>query len=95
MLGGTVLNVGNMEQIIITIVFGVVGYVFGWKKNQAEVEGNQLDNLEKSIRIYQVVIDDLSKKIEELTLHVVRLEATIDSLKQENKRLKSKRIIKE
>lgn len=95
MLGGIVLNVINMEQIIITVVFGVVGYIFGWKKNQKEIEGTQLDNLEKSIRIYQVVIDDLSKKIEELTLHVVRLEATIDSLKQENKRLKSKRTTQE
>lgn len=92
-LGGIALNVINMEQILITIVTGIVGYIFGWKKNKAEIEGNQLDNLEKSIRIYQVVIDDLSKKIEDLTLHVVRLEATIDSLKQENKRLKSKKNI--
>ena len=84
-----------MEQIIITIVTGVIGYIVGYKKNQADIEGSQLDNLEKSIRIYQVVIDDLSKKIEDLTLHVVRLEATIDSLKQENKRLKNKKIIEE
>ena len=78
-----------MEQIIISIITAGVGYVFGYKKNQADIEGTQLDNLEKSIKIYQVVIDDLAKKVEELTLHVVRLEATIDSLKQENKKLKS------
>jgi FtsZ-binding cell division protein ZapB len=84
-----------MEQIIISIITAGVGYIFGYKKNQAEIEGSQLDNLEKSIRIYQVVIDDLSKKIEDLTLHVVRLESTIDSLKQENKRLKSKKTIQE
>jgi peptidoglycan hydrolase CwlO-like protein len=82
-------------EIISIIVTGVIGYIFGYKKNQADIEGSQLDNLEKSIRIYQVVIDDLSKKIEDLTLHVVRLEATIDSLKQENKRLKSKKVIQE
>jgi peptidoglycan hydrolase CwlO-like protein len=82
-------------EIISIIVTGIVGYIIGYKKNQADIEGSQLDNLEKSIRIYQVVIDDLSKKIEDLTLHVVRLEATIDSLKQENKRLKSKKVIEE
>jgi peptidoglycan hydrolase CwlO-like protein len=82
-------------EIISIIVTGVIGYIFGYKKNQADIEGSQLDNLEKSIRIYQVVIDDLSKKIEDLTLHVVRLEATIDSLKQENKRLKSKKVIEQ
>ena len=78
-----------MEQIIITIVTAGIGYIVGYKKNKTEIEGSQLDNLEKSIKIYQVVIDDLSKKVEELTLHVVRLESTIDSLKQENKKLKS------
>jgi peptidoglycan hydrolase CwlO-like protein len=82
-------------EILVIVITTVLGYIVGYKKNQAEIEGNQLDNLEKSIRIYQVVIDDLSKKIEDLTLHVVRLEATIDSLKQENKRLKSKRVINE
>ena len=84
-----------MEQIIISIITAGVGYIFGYKKNKADIEGSQLDNLEKSIRIYQVVIDDLSKKVEELSIHIVRLEATIDSLKQENKRLKSKKVVQE
>lgn len=94
MLGGTVLIAGNME-IISIIVTGVLGYILGWKKNKAEVEGTQLDNLEKSIHIYQVLVSDLSSKVEELTAHVARLEAQIDSLMKENKRLKSKKIINE
>ena len=77
-----------IEQIIMTVVTTAIGYFVGYKKSQNEVEGGRLENLEKSIRIYQVVIDDLSKKVEELTLHIVRLEATIDSLKQENNKLK-------
>ena len=80
MLGGTVLNVGNMENIIITIISTGLGYIVGWKRNKAEVEGTQLDNLEKSIRIYQVLVTDLSAKVEELTAHVARLESQIDSL---------------
>ena len=77
-----------IEQIILTIVTTLIGYFVGYKKSQNEIEGGRLENLEKSIRIYQVVIDDLSKKVEELTGHIVRLEATIDSLKQENNNLK-------
>jgi peptidoglycan hydrolase CwlO-like protein len=84
-----------MEQIILTIVTTAVGYFVGYKKNQNEIEGGRLDNLEKSIKVYQTIIDDLSNKIEELTAHIVRLEATIDSLKQENKRLKSNKVIEE
>jgi FtsZ-binding cell division protein ZapB len=84
-----------MEQILITILTTALGYIVGYRKNKADIEGTQLDNLEKSIKIYQVIIDDLSKKVDELTMHVVRLEATIDSLKKENNQLRSKKIIKE
>jgi predicted RNase H-like nuclease (RuvC/YqgF family) len=78
-----------IEQIIMAVVTTAIGYVAGYKKNQNEIEGGRLDNLEKSIHVYQIVIDDLSKKVEELTAHIVRLEATIDSLKQENNKLKN------
>lgn len=77
-----------IEQIILTIVTTIIGYVIGYRKSKNEIEGGRLENLEKSIRIYQVVIDDLSKKVEELTSHIVRLESTIDNLRQENKKLK-------
>lgn len=77
-----------IEQIILTIVTTIIGYVVGYRKSKNEIEGGRLENLEKSIRIYQVVIDDLSKKVEELTSHIVRLESTIDNLRQENKKLK-------
>ena len=77
-----------IEQIILTVVTTLIGYFVGYRKSKNEIEGGRLENLEKSIRIYQVVIDDLSKKVEELTGHIVRLELTIDSLKQENQKLK-------
>ena len=79
-----------IEQIILTVVTTLIGYFVGYRKSKNEIEGGRLENLEKSIRIYQVVIDDLSKKVEELTGHIVRLEETIDSLRQENKKLKNK-----
>jgi peptidoglycan hydrolase CwlO-like protein len=77
-----------IEQIILTVVTTLIGYFVGYKKSQNEIEGGRLENLEKSVQIYQLIIDDLSKKVEELTTHIVRLEATIDSLKKENKNLK-------
>ena len=79
-----------IEQIIMTVVTTLIGYFVGYKKSKNEIEGGRLENLEKSIRIYQVVIDDLSKKVEELTTHIVRLEGTIENLRQENKKLKNK-----
>ena len=80
-------------QIILTTFTAIIGYIFGYKKNQNDIENGRLDNLEKSIKVYQVLVDDLSNRIETLSMHVVRLEATIESLKQENKRLKSNKVI--
>jgi peptidoglycan hydrolase CwlO-like protein len=75
-------------QIVGAVATTVIGYVAGFRKSKNEIEGGRLENLEKSLTIYQLLIDDLSKKIEELSLHIVRLESTIDSLKKENRELK-------
>ena len=75
-------------QIIGAVVTTIIGYVAGFRKSKIENENGRLENLEKSLTIYQLLIDDLSKKIEELSLHIVRLESTIDSLKKENNKLK-------
>ena len=79
-----------IENIIITIVTTLIGYFVGYKKSQNEIEGGRLENLEKSIHIYQVMIDDLGKKVEELTFQISKLEGMVDGLKKENKRLKEK-----
>ena len=77
-----------IEQIIMTVVTTLIGYFVGYRKSKNEIEGGRLENLEKSLTIYQVMIDDLSKKVEDLTIHIVRLEATIDALRKENNKLK-------
>ena len=75
-------------QIVGAVATTIIGYVAGFRKSKIENENGRLENLEKSLTIYQLLIDDLSKKIEELSLHIVRLESTIDSLKKENRQLK-------
>ena len=75
-------------QIVGAVATTIIGYVAGFRKSKNEIEGGRLENLEKSLTIYQLLIDDLSKKIEDLSLHIVRLESTIDSLKKENSKLK-------
>ena len=77
-------------QIFLAAGTSLIGYVLGYRKSKNEIEGGRLENLEKSLSIYQLLIDDLTKKVEELSTHIVRLEATIDSLKKENRQLKNK-----
>lgn len=83
-----------MKELIyttITIFFSsLIGYIFGYKKNKASLEGDRLDNLEKSIRVYNTIIEDMSEKIENLTKEIVKLELRVDDLMKENKTLKLK-----
>ena len=72
----------------MSVVTSLIGYFVGYRKSKNEIEGGRLENLEKSLTIYQLMIDDLSKKVEELSTHIVRLEATIDALRKENNKLK-------
>jgi peptidoglycan hydrolase CwlO-like protein len=75
-------------QIIGAIATTIIGYVAGFRKSKIENENGRLENLEKSLTIYQLLIDDLSKKVEDLSTHIVRLESTIDALRKENNKLK-------
>lgn len=82
-----------MKEILLVTIPSILAYILGWRLNNADLCGKRLDELEKSINVYNLIIDDLSKKVEELTGHIVRLEQTIESLKIENKHLKNKNSI--
>jgi uncharacterized coiled-coil DUF342 family protein len=77
-----------MIEIVLVILSTGLGYAVGFKKDKLNNEYQQLDNIEKSINVYNVIIEDLSKKVEELSTHVSRLELQIDKLMKENKELK-------
>jgi peptidoglycan hydrolase CwlO-like protein len=77
-----------IEQIIMTVVTTVIGYVVGRRKSNAETDNQVLKNLELSIGLYKNMIDDLRTEIRELNLKIQELEIKVDSLKQENNKLK-------
>lgn len=79
-----------MKDILLVIIPSIVSYILGWRMNNADLCGKRLDELEKSINVYNVIIDDMSKKIEELTGHIHKLEGKIQDLIKENKQLKQK-----
>ena len=76
--------------IISTAGVSFVTYFMGARKRQLEYESTKLVNLEKSLGIYQVMINDMSVKIEALTKKIDELESTIERLYKENKELKRK-----
>lgn len=79
----------DMLTIIIpSIITAIVGWFIGRRKENADLCGDRLDSLEKSIKVYNVIIDDMSGKIENLTAHISKLEIKIKELMDENRKLK-------
>jgi peptidoglycan hydrolase CwlO-like protein len=76
--------------IISNLLTGIAGWFVGRKRQQADTDNAILDNLSKSISVYQTIIEDLKKEIHELNLKVVQLEEKVNELMVENKKLKSK-----
>ena len=74
--------------VIPSIITAVVGWFIGRRRENVDLCGDRLDALEKSIKVYNVIIDDMSTKIENLTAHISKLEVKIQELLAENKKLK-------
>jgi archaellum component FlaC len=74
--------------IIPTIISAIVGWWVGHKKESVDLCGERMDQLEKSIAVYNTIIDDMSKKIDALRSEVIKLETRIQDLMTENKKLK-------
>lgn len=71
-----------MDEVLMVVVPGVVMSVLTWflarRKNKAEATTNELDNVEKAIKIWRELSSDLN----------VRLTKEIDELRTENCKLK-------
>jgi peptidoglycan hydrolase CwlO-like protein len=79
--------------IIPSIVSAFTGWFIGRKKENVDLCGERLDALEKSITVYNTIIDDMAKKIETLSKEINKLEGKIQSLLAENKHLKKQNSI--
>lgn len=74
--------------IIISSITGIVTFFFGVQKTRKEVEGLSITNIERSIGVYQLLIDDLRGQVEELLMKVNSLEDKINELERQNRELK-------
>jgi peptidoglycan hydrolase CwlO-like protein len=76
--------------IISNTLTAAAAWFVGRKRQQADTDNAILDNLSKSISVYQTIIEDLKKEIHELNLKIVKLEEKVNELMDENKKLKLK-----
>src|SRR6185312_14888111 len=95
--GGYFLHDNKHEMTIETLIGalvsgGVITYALGWlsgrKKNEAELEGKRLENLESTIEIYERVHTELKSQLENLSQKCTQLSKQISQLQGENESLK-------
>lgn len=64
-----------------------VTWIFTRRKQTAEAEGSELDNVEKAVAIWRQTAEDLHKEINELRLQITDLKNQVCNLQSENYRL--------
>lgn len=74
--------------ILVSSVTGIFTYLVGRNRKQKEVDSITLQNLEKSVDIYNRIIGDLSEQIVKLNTKISDLEEKVDNLLAENLELK-------
>jgi cell division protein FtsB len=67
------------------------GWFVGKRKSNAETDNLVLLNLEKSMSIYQDLIQNLKEEIHQLNTKIQDLETKVDMLMEENRELKNKK----
>lgn len=87
-----------MNEVILTALIGIITNLGTWyaarRKNTAEVQANELDNVNKAVKYYREMLDDFAqrykKAIEELEAakaELVQLEERFTKLAIENRAL--------
>lgn len=77
--------------VIPSIVSAIIGWIVGFRKQNIDLCGQRLDELEKSIIVYNNIIRDLSDKITDLRNEIKSLEDKVMKLMEENKKLKKQK----
>lgn len=73
-----------------TLGGGFVTWLFGRRKQKAETKSSELENVEKGLEIYRIMLEDMKAEISSLKQEVHTLENKVSDLLQENRSLKTR-----
>jgi peptidoglycan hydrolase CwlO-like protein len=78
----------EITDIVIPAITSSITFFLGIQRGKKEVDGLHLQNLEKSVQIYQTIINDLKSELESLQGKVDELQVKVDIMMKENDNLK-------
>lgn len=80
-----------MKELIITAVFSAISAVFGWmagrRKNVAQTQSIELDNIEKAVEIWRKLAESYAEKLQVIQSDINKVSLENDKLKQSMERL--------
>lgn len=86
----------EINDIIVPSATAGIGslltWIFGRKRENVEVSGNELENTKKAIEIWQNTAERLEQKVNELMTEVDKLRIEVQELREENHNLKKGRV---
>lgn len=74
--------------IVSSIISGWATWIFARKKYNSEVDGNLIENMQKSLEFYKNLSDDNEQRLDKVLQDNVALRQTVEELLKENKQLK-------
>lgn len=74
--------------IVSSIISGWASWIFARKKYNSEVDGNLIENMQKSLEFYKNLSDDNEQRLDKVLEDNVALRQTVEELLRENKQLK-------
>lgn len=84
----------NYDEIIIPSATGALGafvsWIFGRKKENVEVQANEINNVQEAIKIWKDMAQELKEEVAELKEKVEQLTSEVHTLRAENITLRSK-----
>lgn len=78
----------DITNVIIPAITGLLTFFLGQQRGKKEIQGLELQNISKSIEIYQIIIEDLKTEIISLNKKVDELQGKVDEMMKENHELK-------
>jgi FtsZ-binding cell division protein ZapB len=85
---GILKPIMDLLQIAVAAITSFLTFLLGQQRGKKEVESITLQNLEKSVAIYQLIINDLKEEIVALNKKVDELQTKVDEMMKENHELK-------
>lgn len=77
-----------LSAVVSVVISFPLGMFFERRKKTAEARGSELDNVEKELELYRMMLDDARKMIEMLQRRGDSMEEKVNKLRLENQRLK-------